>query len=50
MSKHHTPKVGREVRRVDPADRLKTWLVLALCIFTVFAAICGLIYDKSRRT
>lgn len=50
MAKHHRAEVKREVRRADPAGRLKTWLVLALCIFTVFAVICGLIYDKSRLT
>ncbi|WP_172937538.1 hypothetical protein [Rhodococcus sp. MS16] len=48
MSKHEIPRVEREVRQADPAARLKAWLVIALCIFTVLAVICGLIYDKSR--
>lgn len=48
MSKHQLPKVGREVRRADPADRLKTWLVITLCIFTILAVALGLIYDESR--
>ncbi|MDV8066376.1 hypothetical protein R4P64_07655 [Rhodococcus sp. IEGM 1366] len=48
MSKHKTPRIEREVRQADPADRLKTWLVIALCIFTLLAVICGLIYDQSR--
>ena len=48
MSKHYRPEVDRKVKRADPASRLKTWLVIALCIFTFFAVICGLIYDKSR--
>ena len=50
MAKHYRPEVKREVRRADPPDRLKTWLVIALCIFTVFAVFCGLVYDKSRLT
>ena len=50
MSRHQIPRVGREVRRADPANRIKTWLVIALCVFTMFAVIFGLIYDKSRLT
>lgn len=48
MSKHEIPRVEREVRHADPAARLKAWLVIALCAFTMVAVICGLIYDKSR--
>lgn len=48
MSKHQRQKVKRRVRRVDPVDQLKTRLVIALCIFTVFAVIWGVIYDKGR--
>ena len=48
MSRHKIPRVERDVRRADPANRIKTWLVIALCIFTMFAVIFGLIYDKSR--
>lgn len=50
MPKHQIPKVEPEVRRADPADRLQTWLVIGLCVFTMVAVICGLIYDKSRLT
>ncbi|MDI9918711.1 hypothetical protein [Rhodococcus sp. IEGM 1379] len=48
MSKLQISEADREVRRADPADRLKTRLVIGLCVFTMVAVICGLIYDKSR--
>lgn len=48
MSKHRRPELRRKIRRVDRLDQLKAGLVIALCTFTVFAVICGLLYDKSR--
>jgi hypothetical protein len=48
MPKHQRHRVKRRVRRVNPVDQLKTGLVIALCIFTVFAVIWGILYDKGR--
>ena len=48
MPKHQRRRVKRRVRRVNPVAQFKAWLVIALCVFTVFAVIWGILYDKSR--